>query len=475
MAREKIPQHNERATTLCRNAKPESKQYELLDSTVPGLELRINSKGKEWSLRYRLKIGDKWGNKRLPLGNFPAVTVKKARDEAQKAKTDISRGVDPMGDRQKEAEQRALEIEAKALEIASRVSVEEAFERWMISDKPAGRADGGKSLRSLFSNDVLPAIGTRQIKDVTEADIFAITDGMLARGVNRMAQLALAEMRQFFAFAKARKIISRNPTSEIKKTDIGKRPKPRERVLSIREIRQLDQALHSSSLNRVTHIIYMLQISVTCRINELCQSPWAEINWKKNEWTISAERNKSRREIVVSLSPYSVALLRELHTLTGHTKWLYPGQNELTPVNIKQAMNHARDRQLPEGQEPIKGRTVQTRSLVIDGGQWKTHDLRRSGTTLMQKLGVPGEVSERCLNHVEGNQVKATYHRHDFEREMKRAWHLLGEALSVITGSTGERFLDEVDEDHLKDIDDEVGFLSLVKQHYVKPDPAMIA
>ncbi|MNN60280.1 hypothetical protein D3C81_1754500 [compost metagenome] len=58
---------------------------------------------------------------------------------------------------------------------------------------------------------------------------------------------------------------------------------------------------------------------------------------------------------------------------------------------------------------------------------------------------------------------------------MKRAWHLLGEALAVITGSTGERFLDEVDEDHLKEIDDEVGFLSLVKQHYVKPDPAMIA
>ncbi|BCX67271.1 tyrosine-type recombinase/integrase [Pseudomonas izuensis] len=471
MAREKIPRHTERATTLCRNAKPESKQFELLDETVPGLELRVNSKGKEWSLRYRIKIGDKWGNKRLPLGEFPAVTVANARDAALKAKTDISRGMDPMGDRQKQAEQRALEIEAKALEIASRVSVDDAFERWMASALPSGRADKGEDLRRLFTNDVLPCIGKKQIKDVTVVDIHTILDQMLARGVNRRAQQALSEMRQFFDFAKGRKIVSSNPTNEIKKKDVGKPSKPRERALSTREIRQLDQALHTSSLNRVTHIIYMLQISVTCRINELCQAPWSEMNWNRHEWTIAAERNKSRREIVISLSTYSLSLLRELHKLTGHTPWLYPGQNEQKPVNIKQAANHARDRQLPEGQPPLEGRTIQTRSLVLDGGPWRTHDLRRSGTTLMQQLGVPGEVSERCLNHVEGNKMKSTYHRYDYEREMKRAWHILGEALAVITGPAGERFLDEADEDHLKDIDDEIGFLNLVKQHYIKPVP----
>ncbi len=469
MSRDKLPEHTERAMTVCRNAKPESKQYELLDSKIPGLELRINAKGKEWSLRYRVKVGDKWLNKRLPLGNFPAVTVANARADAQRAKTDISRGSDPMGERQKEAEQRAEEIKAKALEEASRISVADAFERWMKSDKPMNRADGGAELRRLFDRDVLSKIGDKTMSDVVRADILTITDDILARGANRMAQSAFADIRQFFEYATDREIIQANPCTQIKKSSIGKKPQARERFLDPWEIHQLDQALRNCSLNRVTQIIYMLQIGLTCRINELCQAAWTEINWNRREWTIPAAKNKSRREITVALSRYTLSLLRELQGLTGHTNWLYPGLDESKPVNRKQATNHARDRQRPVGEKPIQGRTVETRSLVVGGEQWKPHDLRRSGTTLMQRMGIPTEISERCLNHTEGNKTKQTYHRHDYDNEMKRAWFLLGEALSVISGEKGEKFLKELATDDHRDLEDQIGFLGLVKQYYVKP------
>lgn len=469
MARLKLPEHTDRAMTACRNAKPEPKQYELLDSKIPGLELRVNAKGKEWSLRYRVKVGEKWLNKRLPLGDFPAVTVANARAAAQQAKTDISRGSDPMGARQKEAEVRAEEIKAKALEEASKVSVAEAFERWMKSDKPTGRHDGGAELRRLFERDVLPNLSKKAMSEVTRADILEITDAILARGANRMAQSAFADIRQFFEFTVEREIISASPCEQIKKKTIGKKPKPRTRHLDPWEIRQLDQALKNCSLNRVTQIIYTLQISLTCRINELCQAAWAEINWSRREWTIPALKNKSRREITVTLSRYSIGLLRELQGLTGHTLWLYPGQDESKPVNRKQATNHARDRQRPVGEEPIKGRTVETRSLVVGSEPWTPHDLRRSGTTIMQRMGIPGEVSERCLNHVEGNKTKETYHNHDFAYEMKRAWFQLSEALSVINGDQGEEFLKELALDEHREIEDQVGFLGLVKKFYVKP------
>ena len=469
MTIERLPEHTERATSACRAAKAGSKQYELLDSKIRGLELRVNSKGKEWSLRYRVKVGEKWLNKRLPLGDFPTVSVASARSAAQQAKADISRGADPMGQRQQEAERRAEAIEVKAKEAASRVSVADAFERWMLSDKPANRADGGAELRRSFRVDVLPKIGSKSMPEVTQADIYSITDTILARGANRRAQSVLSEIKQFFAYASARQIITNNPCDQIKKKDIGKQPESRERYLDAWEVRQLDQALHRSSLNRVTHIIYMLQIALTCRINELCQAAWSEINWDKRECTIPAHKNKSRREITVALSRYSQTLFRELQALTGHTSWVYPGLDELTPVNRKQATNHARDRQRPEGEEPIKGRTVQTRSLVVGSEQWTPHDLRRSGTTLMQRMGVPTEVSERCLNHAEGNKTKRTYHRHDYDMEMKRAWYLLSEALAVITGGSGDQFLKELEADDHLELEDQVGFISLVKRFYVKP------
>lgn len=470
MASEKIPEHTERATTFCRNAKPESRQYELLDGKVPGLELRVNAKGKEWSLRYRIKIGVKWGNKRLPLGDFPTITVTAARSEALKAKARIAQGEDPMGERQAEADRRAEEIEAKAQELASRVSASDFFERWMKSDKPKGRKDGGKELRRQFEKDVLPLLGDKEMKAITRADILRVTDAILDRGVNRIAQSIFSNMKQMFAFAVDREVITESPAERISKQSIGKATKPRDRVLSPREIRELDQALWASSLNRVTHIIYMLQISMTCRINELCQSAWSEIDWRQRTWTIPASRSKSGRAISVNLSQCSLDLFRELQVLTGHTLWCYPGRDESKPINRKAATNHARDRQLPEGKEPTNGRTVQTQSLLIGGEQWKTHDLRRSGSTLMQQLGIPTEVSERCLNHVDGNKVKATYHHHDYEKEMKRAWHLLGETLSVIKGEDGAAFLNELDEDYLREPDDEIGMLALVKKYYKKPD-----
>ena len=319
MTKEKIPEHTERATTFCRNAKAESRQYELLDGKVPGLELRVNAKGKEWSLRYRVKIGEKWGNKRLPLGDFPTITVASARAEALKAKAKISQGEDPMGERQAEADRRAKEIETKAKEAASRKSVASYFEDWIVSDKPAGRKDGGKELRRVFEKDVLPLIGHIDIKDVTKAHIKLVTDAVLKRKANRLAQSLFSDMRQFFDAAILDELITENPSAQIKKKSVGKKAKPRDRVLSLREIRQLDQKMRASSLNRVTQIIYMLQIALVCRINELCQAGWSEIDWSAREWRIPAGRTKSDRAITLSLPIYSINLLRELQTLTGHT------------------------------------------------------------------------------------------------------------------------------------------------------------
>lgn len=470
MTRERLPEHTERATTVCRNAKSGSKQYEILDGKVPGLELRVNSSGKEWSLRYRVKVGEKWQNRRSPLGEFPTVSVANARAAAQQLKADISRGADPMGLRRKEIERRAEEVKANAKAEAAKKTVQEVFETWMASDKPRNRVDNGAELRRLFQADVLPKLGQKQITDVTQADIYGITDQILARGSNRMAQSTLSELKQFFAYATLRQIISVSPAEKIKKSDIGRQPQSRERVLDPLEIRALDQALHASSLNRVTHIIYMLQIALTCRINELCQAAWSEIDWVNREWTIPAEKNKSRRPITVALSLYSLHLLSELHSLTGHTKWLYPGRDESKPVNRKQATNHARDRQLPEGRPPVNGRTVQTRSLVIGRERWVTHDLRRSGVTLMQKMGISTDVSDRCLNHAESDKIKKIYHMHNYDKEMKKAWYLLSEALYVITGTEGEKFFQACLKDESMDLEDQEGLLALIKQHYIKPD-----
>ncbi|NTZ94118.1 integrase [Pseudomonas koreensis] len=81
-------------------------------------------------------------------------------------------------------------------------------------------------------------------------------------------------------------------------------------------------------------------------------------------------------------------------------------------------------------------------TLVLGDGQngdWTPHDLRRTGATMMQALGVSLDVIDRCQNHVlAGSRVRRHYLHHDYAEEKKRAWDLLGDRLSAVLSSNYE-------------------------------------
>ena len=78
-----------------------------------------------------------------------------------------------------------------------------------------------------------------------------------------------------------------------------------------------------------------------------------------------------------------------------------------------------------------------TTALVLPGGKWGPHDLRRTGASTMGELGVMPDVIERCLNHKQQDKVKRIYQRHNYEAEMRQAWQLLGDRLALLV-STAE-------------------------------------
>ena len=77
---------------------PERGRLELWDTKATGLCLRIMSSGaRSWSVRYR--FGAK--HYRLKLGDYPAVSLRKARDQAREALRLVSQGVNPVVEREK--------------------------------------------------------------------------------------------------------------------------------------------------------------------------------------------------------------------------------------------------------------------------------------------------------------------------------------------------------------------------------------
>ncbi|MGL5004093.1 MAG: tyrosine-type recombinase/integrase, partial [Casimicrobium sp.] len=117
--------------------------------------------------------------------------------------------------------------------------------------------------------------------------------------------------------------------------------------------------------------------------------------------------------------------------------WVFPNVSDSDHVCTKSLNKQFSDRQRPATKR-MSNRTGNTTALQLKGGKWVPHDLRRTAATLMQSLGVAGEVIERCLNHTEDNKVKRIYQRDELIPQRTEAFHKLGERLALLVRDDAE-------------------------------------
>ena len=332
----------------------------------------------------------------------------------------------------------AADEQARISDLAAqqaRLTVRDLFERWTSVDL-IRRRDGGKEIRRMFEKDVLPTIGALAVEGIRKGHVTGVTDSLLARGVPRMAKLIFSLIRQMFRFAVDRDIIEADPTTSIRKAKIGGKDVERDRVLSEDEVRQLAQQTPSAGLTQTTRAAIWIALSTCCRIGELLNARREHVDIERGTWWIPPENSKNGKAHTIHLSSFSAYQFARVKELNSASPWLYPDRAGTGPVCDKTVTKQIGDRQRP-GLQPMKGRAnvALAETLVLPGGRWTPHDLRRTGATIMVSLGVLPEVAERCLNHTEENKVKRIYQRHSYEVEMREAWRLLGERLTLLTAA----------------------------------------
>jgi integrase len=326
--------------------------------------------------------------------------------------------------------------EAEITRQSSRKTVAELFEHWAKIDL-VNRKDKGVEVRRMFKKDVLPFLGSLAVADVKKGHITEVTDALLARGVNRMAKLIFSLMRQMFRFAVDRDLIEHDPSASIRKAKIGGKDVERDRVLTDEEIRQLHRQIPSADLMLTTAAATWIALATCCRIGELLAASWEHVNLEQRIWLIPAENSKNGKPHNVFLSDFATQQFESLKALNGTSAWCYPNNADTAPVCSKTVTKQLSDRQRQPSQGTMSRRSAKPQALLLSGGKWTPHDLRRTGATIMTALGVLPEVAERCLNHTEENKVKRTYQRHSYSKEMTEAWRLLGEHLELLTSSDG--------------------------------------
>ena len=419
--------------------------------------------------RFAYKFGGR--SREVLVGTWPKTELTTIRKDRDALRVMIQSGVDPVAQNQLVREQARSEREAERLRVAAereaellkieadrqeavqqqqlrlqalakksaRMTVRALFDQWQRLEL-AQRADKGREAQRSFARDVFPLIGDVAAADVSKAHIQEIVDTIKARATPsqnmvRTAKKTLADLRQMFGFALDRDYVDADPTARVKKARIGADVE-RDRVLSEAELILLFQKLPLAGLASTSQLALLIQLATAARIGEVLAARWEHVDFKRRRLTLPETKNGKRHE--VWLSDFALQQLKSLHENTGLTPWLFPSAHARTDqpdfadhVCVKTVTKQVGDRQR-HGAAPMRGRSKDVDALVLPGGKWTPHDLRRTAATTMAELGALPDVVEKCLNHAEVGKVKRIYQRAQYEGPMRDAWTLLGERLALL-------------------------------------------
>ncbi|MEO8500951.1 MAG: Arm DNA-binding domain-containing protein, partial [Vicinamibacteria bacterium] len=211
--------------------KARGSRYEVKDSVVPGLRLRVAATGaRTWTLTYRTTTGD---HSRFTLGTFPETTLAKARALATTKREDVKRGGDP------QAEKREARTRAKAAKGATAPKTVEALAQECIESLPLRPSTRREWLR-LTRAEIAPAFKDRPAKELTRAEVREWAR-KLAKRSGYIANRSFGLLRRIFSWAVSEDILPASPLVRVPKPFKGEVES--ERVLTAVELQAVMLAL----------------------------------------------------------------------------------------------------------------------------------------------------------------------------------------------------------------------------------------
>jgi integrase len=178
-----------------------------------------------------------------------------------------------------------------------------------------------------------------------------MTKAIEKRGARDIAKRALETTGQVFRYAIAHGHAKRNPASEIRPRDILQSTrKVNYARIDARDLPGLLRSIEVYPGTHVTRLAMKLMAFTFVRTWELIGARWAEFDIEAARWNIPAERMKLRTPHIVALAKQTLEVLDTLRTLTGGSKWLFPGdRNAKKPMSNNTILNLNREIPLMAG------------------------------------------------------------------------------------------------------------------------------
>jgi integrase len=399
--------------------KPRAKA--MLRADRDGLGARISPKGKI-TFQLRHYFGGSRNARRVDLGSYPLMDLKKARGETLRLRAKLEQGEDPKIARQ---------IEEVAIVTAG--SFEDRFRSWHAAYCTKKKKSHREILRS-FELYVFPTLGVLPVAKLSLHVWLPLLEA-LAEDVPGVAERVLTNAKQFLKWCRKRQLIEVNPLAEINASeDLQIENATEARALTDEEIRYVVRAMERSRMALKNRIFMMLCLIYGNRVGELRQALKSDFDFEAMRWTVPPENHKigalTGKPLVRPILPVTEFLVRLAMKLNGKSRWLFPAgdaDRPLTPAfaaafpyNIMQYLRRYEAYEMPH---------------------WSMHDLRKTARTNLSKV-TQWHVAEIALGHVLPGETRR-YDGYDYYEELRQAYtayldrlaKLIGESRSVATNS----------------------------------------
>ena len=408
--------------------KAESARYERAVSKARGLSVLVYPNGcKTFVLRY---VAPNGARRRLPLGDYPALSLADARLKATRLRIDVVDGKDPAGER---ARARAQARTGETVQDLADGYFKAAAIGLHGGRKRPLRPDTLKRQKGLWSHHVRAVLGSRRYREIRRADVRQFMQGLVLEG--RLSASSIAAigdvLRAVFAYALHEDLVEANPTAGLVRPIT---PEPRSRTFTDDALAKVLRALIDASdpaegredpyARMGPHMalgLRFLLLTLTRR-TEAAGARWSEIDLAAKTWAIPGARSKNRRIHMVPLSRQALEVLSAARKLLGANEegYVFP-----SPANSEAHLDpHAMTRAVTR----ICARLNLTRC--------SPHDFRRTGATTLtgERYRVRRFIVGKVLGHTaqDGAAVTAVYDRNDYLAEKREALDAWGRHLEAL-------------------------------------------
>ena len=385
---------------VLKGLKPDSeKQIDYHDQNLTGFGVRVSPAGKKtFCVFYR--VGRRL--RRYSIGGYPTLSLADARDEAKRALREAAAGRDPALEKQK----------AKDTETFGELA--DLYLKKHASKKRSGRED-----RRIVEKYLRPGLKHVRARDVTRPKVREILEEV-ARTGPVMANRVLACIRMMYNWGVANDLVESNPCTGLQRPSAET---SRDRVYSEKEMNMLWRAAREERW--VVGDLFRLQLLTATRVSEVSKMKWSEIDdrW----WTIPAARSMNGLAHRVWLSDPAVRILERLRDRDQArandkkrkpSEWVFPGRRTGRPVgNIKSSQNRIREA-----------------TRIKD---FQSHDLRRTASTMMMRMGIPASTVGKVLNRVDPGVVSVD-DGYGYDNEKRQALDQWAKKLMVIVSDLNQ-------------------------------------